>query len=349
MDKVNNIQVKSFEGIAFPKEVMKKIEITDNARATVLRGRSDIQNVLDRNDDRKIVIVGPCSIHDYDQALEYAQKLNGLRKKVEDRLVIIMRTYFEKPRTTVGWKGFLYDPHLDDSYGLAEGVYLSRKILVQINDMGLPTATEVLGPIVIQYYSDLICWSAIGARTTESQTHRELASGLSMPVGFKNGTEGNVDIALNAIISSRAEHSFLGMDEEGRISIVNTKGNPYGHLILRGGKKGPNYSSIHISEIVNSCAKLGLPANLIIDCSHANSGKDHTQQGRVWREVWKQIFDGNEDILGLMLESNLQAGKQDIAGGFGHLEPGVSVTDACISFNETEKLILEIYKNDKER
>ena len=346
MDRINNIQVKSFEPIAFPKEVMDKAKITDEACKTVLRGRSDIQNVINRKDSRKIVIVGPCSIHDCDLALEYAEKLNELRKKVEDKMVIIMRTYFEKPRTTVGWKGFIYDPHLDDSYGLAEGVYLSRKILVEINNIGLPTATEVLGPIVIQYYSDLICWSAIGARTTESQTHRELASGLSMPVGFKNGTEGNVDIALNAIVSARAEHSFLGMDEEGHISVVNTKGNPYGHLILRGGKSGPNYSREDVQKIVGACEKIGLPANLIIDCSHANSGKDHTQQARVWNDVWSQIKEGNDDILGLMIESNLKAGSQPIAGGFGHLESGVSVTDACIGFDETEKIILDIYNND---
>ncbi len=336
MNNTNNLRVSSFKDIASPNEVRKEIPITDKSLATVIKAREDIQNIIDGKDDRKIVIVGPCSIHNYDQALEYARKLNELRKKVEDKLVIIMRTYFEKPRTTVGWKGFLYDPHLDGSYDLKEGVKLSRKLLVEINEMGLPTATEVLGPIVIQYYSDLICWSAIGARTAESQTHRELASGLSMPVGFKNGTEGNLDIAINAILSAKANHSFLGMDEDGKVAIVETTGNEYGHIILRGGKNGPNYSTEIVKETADLCVDAKITPAVIVDCSHANSGKDFRNQSKVWANVWEQIENGGNSIKGFMLESNLTEGKQKIGD---NLEYGISITDSCIGIEETADLL----------
>lgn len=336
MNNTNNLRVSSFKDIASPNEVRKEIPITDKSLATVIKAREDIQNIIDGKDDRKIVIVGPCSIHNYDEALEYARKLNELRKKVEDKLVIIMRTYFEKPRTTVGWKGFLYDPHLDGSYDLQEGVKLSRKLLLEINEMGLPTATEVLGPIVIQYYSDLICWSAIGARTAESQTHRELASGLSMPVGFKNGTEGNLDIAINAILSAKSNHSFLGMDEDGKVSIVETTGNEYGHIILRGGKSGPNYSTENVKETADLCVDAKITPAVIVDCSHANSGKDFRNQSTVWADVWKQIENGGDSIKGFMLESNLTEGKQKIEG---NLEYGISITDSCIGLEETADLL----------
>ncbi len=336
MNNTNNLRVSSFKDISSPKELRDKIPITDASLETVLRARGDIQNIIDGKDDRKIVIVGPCSIHNYDQALEYAQKLNELRKELEDKLVIIMRTYFEKPRTTVGWKGFLYDPHLDDSYDLQEGVKLSRRLLLKINEMGLPTATEVLGPIVIQYYSDLICWSAIGARTAESQTHRELASGLSMPVGFKNGTEGNLDVAINAILSARAKHSFLGMNEEGKVAIVETTGNEYGHIILRGGKNGPNYSTESVKETTDLCIDAEITPAVIVDCSHANSGKDFKKQAEVWHDVWKQVKNADDSIKGFMLESNLKEGNQKIAGDLLY---GVSVTDSCIGFEETAHLL----------
>lgn len=343
--KINNLRVSSFGEICSPAEVMRKAKITKRAAETVMKAREDIQNILDGKDSRKIVIVGPCSIHDADSAIEYAEKLNVLRKKVEDKMVVVMRAYFEKPRTTVGWKGFIYDPYLDDSYSLKEGVVLARKLLIKINDMGLPTGTEVLGPIVIQYYADLICWSAIGARTAESQTHRELASGLSMPVGFKNGTEGNVDIAVNAILSAEAPHSFLGMDDEGKVSVVGTTGNPYGHIILRGGNAGPNYSSDDVAKASNDCKKAGVKPRIIIDCSHANSEKNYKNQASVWEKVWKQIHAGSNNIMGLMLESNINEGSQKITGGWGELKHGVSVTDSCISFAETKKLLLETYKN----
>ena len=314
------------------------------ARETVIKGRQGLQDIFDGKDKRKIIIVGPCSIHDYGQAIKYAGKLSKLRRELEEKFHILMRVYLEKPRTTIGWKGFIYDPYLDNSYSLDKGVELARDLLVKINSMGLPTATEVLGPITIQYYSDLISWSAIGARTAESQTHRELASGLSMPVGFKNGTEGNADIAVNAILASQAEHSFLGMDEDGRVTIVRTTGNPYGHIILRGGKNGPNYSPVDVAQAEAACFKAEIKPWIIIDCSHANSGKDHKNQAKVWQSVWDQINRGTQSIKGLMLESNIEAGNQNIGGGWGELKYGVSVTDACIGFEETEDLMRTAYK-----
>lgn len=341
MQRTNNLRVEAFEKIATPDQVMKKVKADTKSLKTVLNARKGIEDIFEGRDNRRVVIVGPCSIHDYDMALEYARKLNELRKKVEDKLLIIMRVYFEKPRTTVGWKGFIYDPFLDDSYSLKEGVELARQLLVKINGMGLAAGTEVLGPIVIQYYSDLIAWSAIGARTTESQTHRELASGLSMPVGFKNGTEGNIDIAVNAIISAKSPHHFLGMDDKGKVSVVRTKGNQLGHIILRGGKNGPNYSKKHIQDVEQFCKKAGVSANIVVDCSHANSEKDFKNQANVWNEVWLQIKEGNTSIKGLMIEGNLFEGSQKISSGWGELQYGVSVTDSCIGFDETEKLILE--------
>lgn len=343
MTQTNNLRIKSFKAIASPAEVMNKVKVSEKAQETVVKGRAGIEAILDGRDSRKIVVVGPCSIHDADAALEYASKLKELSEKVEDKLLIVMRTYFEKPRTTVGWKGFIYDPYLDDSYSLKEGVVLARKMLAEINEMGLPTATEVLGPIIIQYYADLICWSAIGARTAESQTHRELASGLSMPVGFKNGTEGNLDIAINAIVSAQASHHFVGMDDDGRVSVVDTLGNPYGHLILRGGKGGPNYSEADVAAAVKDCDDAGVMSSLIVDCSHANSGKDFRGQAAVWHNVWGQINAGSSHIKGLMLESNLCEGSQSIGGGWGELKRGVSVTDSCMGWEETEKLIMGLY------
>lgn len=336
MKKTNNLRVSSFLEIPSPGEVILKLPISEKAEETVVKGRNDIEKILSGEDSRKVVIVGPCSIHDYKAATRYAEKLNELRKKVEDKFVIVMRVFFEKPRTTVGWKGFVYDPFLDGSDRIGEGLMLARKLLMEINEMGLPTGTEVLGPIVIQYYSDLISWSAIGARTTESQTHRELASGLSMPVGFKNGTEGNVDIALNAMLSANSGHSFLGIDDKGRVSVVQTMGNPFAHLILRGGKNGPNYSSGHIEEVKRYFEKAGTEPRIIVDCSHANSEKDYRKQGEVWKNVIGQIDGGENVVKGLMLESNLFAGAQKIGEG----QYGVSITDGCVGFEETERLIL---------
>ncbi len=336
MKKTNNLRVSSFLEIPSPGEVISKLPISAKAEETVVKARADIERILSGKDSRKVVIVGPCSIHDYQAAIEYAEKLNELRRKVEDKFVIVMRAFFEKPRTTVGWKGFVYDPFLDGSDNIDEGLTLARKLLMEINEMGLPTGTEVLGPIVIQYYSDLISWSAIGARTTESQTHRELASGLSMPVGFKNGTEGNVDIALNAMLAARSGHSFLGIDEKGKVSVVQTTGNPFAHLILRGGKNGPNYSVKNVAEIKKFFEKAGVESGMIVDCSHANSDKDYRKQGFVWKNVMDQVRNGETSIKGLMLESNLFPGAQKIGEG----KYGVSITDGCIGFEETERLIM---------
>ncbi len=330
---INNVRVKGFGAIASPAVILGDIPLSTKAAETVYKGRKDIEAVLSGKDSRKIVIVGPCSIHDEKAALEYAKKLSELKKKVEDRFVVVMRAYFEKPRTTVGWKGFLYDPDLDGSYDLKEGVKRARKILVEINEMGLPTATEVLGPITIQYYSDLICWSAIGARTAESQTHRELASGLSMPVGFKNGTGGSLEVAVNAVVVAAGAHSFLGMDDRGMVSVVDTIGNEYGHLILRGGKKGPNYSKEDIERAVDACEEAAVCSRVIVDCSHANSGKDYRNQAMVWESVWSDMSDG---VAGLMIESNLFEGSQKVGDG----KYGVSITDSCIGWEETEKLLL---------
>lgn len=341
MQRINNLRVSAFESILSPQEAAKKVPVTKKARATVLKARKEIQDILNGKDKRKILIVGPCSIHDKKSALEYAKRLNDLRTKSSHKYVIVMRVYFEKPRTTVGWKGFVYDPNLNGKYGLQKGVIQARDILVKINEMGLPTATEVLGPVVIQYYSDLICWSAIGARTSESQTHRELASGLSMPVGFKNGTEGNVDIAINAILSAHGKHSFLGMDDFGKVAVVKTKGNPDGHLILRGGKDGPNYSAKHVAQVEKHCEKAGIVARLIIDASHANSDKDFKKQSLVFKDVIRQIAMGNQSIKGLMLESNLHEGAQKIPANLSKLKYGISITDGCISWEETENLIME--------
>lgn len=333
MINVNNLRVKAFREMAAPAQVLGALPLSEKAGATVVKARSELEDILSGKDKRKVVIVGPCSIHNYEQAIEYAKRLNELRKKLEDKMLIVMRAYFEKPRTTVGWKGFLYDPHLDGSYDLEEGVMLSRKLLLEINEMGLPTATEVLGPIVIQYYSDLICWSAIGARTAESQTHRELASGLSMPVGFKNATSGNVAIAINAILAAKEKHHFLGMEDGGKASVVETTGNPYCHLILRGGKKGPNYDEASVAEAAEACVDAGVNARVIVDCSHANSGKDFRRQGAVFKEVWER---NDEAVCGLMIESNLQEGAQKIGS---ELEHGVSVTDSCIGWEETVELL----------
>lgn len=345
MTQINNLHVSAFESIESPGEVMAKAPITTEATNTVFKGRQILQNIFDGKDQRKMVILGPCSIHNMEQALEYAEKLNELRLKVEDKMVLVMRTYFEKPRTNVGWKGFIYDPHLDNSFTLAKGVELARELLIKINGMGLPTATEVLGPITIQYYSDLICWAAIGARTAESQIHRELSSGLSMPVGFKNGTLGNIDIALNAIITANSKHHFLGMDDEGKVAIVKTTGNPYCHIVLRGGKNGPNYSAEHVSQFEEKCQNADMKAQFLIDCSHANSGKDYRNQAQVWHSAWDQIKAGNQSIYGMMMESNLCEGNQKLKDNHDSLKHGVSITDSCVSWETTEQLIMNTYKS----
>jgi 3-deoxy-7-phosphoheptulonate synthase len=284
-------------------------------------------------------VVGPCSIHDPVAAMDYAQKLKKVADEVADTLLIVMRVYFEKPRTTTGWKGLINDPHMDDSFDIEEGLQLARRVLRDINELGLPAGTEALDPISPQYLGDLVTWSAIGARTTESQTHREMASGLSTPVGFKNGTDGGLQVAINALLSVSRPHSFLGINQRGQVSVIRTNGNRYGHIVLRGGAKGPNYDSVTMAVVEKELAKNKLAANIVVDCSHANSNKDHNLQPLVMLDCAHQILEGNQSIVGVMLESNINAGNQPIPADLKKLKYGVSVTDACIDWPTTEKLL----------
>jgi 3-deoxy-7-phosphoheptulonate synthase len=306
---------------------------------TVFKSRNEIQNIINESSEKIIILVGPCSIHDVQACLEYANKLKKLSQKVDDKIMIVMRTYFEKPRTTTGWKGFINDPNLNDSFDVHEGLRKARGFLNQVLHIGLPTATEFLDPFMPQYYADLISWGAIGARTVESQTHRQLSSGLSMPVGFKNGTGGSIQIAIDAIIAAKNQHVFLGINEKGQASVVKTSGNPYGHLILRGGKTGPNYDEESVTSAAESLINNGLTPRLIIDCSHGNSNKDYKNQSKVFKSVIKQKLNGQNAIFGLMLESHLNPGSQKISSNPNDLQYGVSVTDQCVGWDETEDLI----------
>jgi len=336
---VYNVNVAAQDVLLPPGEVKRRIPLTDRAERTVLEGRHVLERILDRRDHRLMVVVGPCSIHDPIAAMDYAQRLKKVADEVADTLFIVMRVYFEKPRTTTGWKGLINDPHMDDSFDIEKGLQLARKVLSDINELGLPAGTEALDPISPQYLGDLVAWSAIGARTTESQTHREMASGLSTPVGFKNGTDGGLQVAINALLSVSRPHSFLGIDQAGQVSVVRTKGNAYGHIVLRGGSKGPNYDSVTMAVVEKELAKNKLPANIVVDCSHANSNKDHNLQPLVMLDCAHQIMEGNQSIVGVMLESNLNAGNQSIPTDLKQLKYGVSVTDACIDWEATEKLL----------
>ncbi|NET55756.1 MAG: 3-deoxy-7-phosphoheptulonate synthase [Symploca sp. SIO2E6] len=335
-----NINIESSQNLISPNQIKNELPLTDSASETVLRGRQEIKDILDGKDPRKFLIVGPCSIHDVKVAEEYAQKLKKLADQVKDNLLLVMRVYFEKPRTTVGWKGLINDPDLNDSFHIEKGLITARSLLIKIAEIGLPTATEALDPIAIGYFSELISWSAIGARTIESQTHREMASGLSMPVGLKNGTDGNVKVALDAMHASRTSHHFLGINEMGEISIFKTKGNYYGHVILRGGSERTNFQPEIIQSVEEKLKAAGLPQRIVIDCSHGNSRKDHKLQGSVFTNVVQQIIDGNTSIVGMMLESNLKEGNQKLQGDLSQLQYGVSVTDKCIGWEETENIIL---------
>ncbi len=313
--------------------------MTEAASVTVAESRARIIRILRREDPRLLVVVGPCSIHDERGALEYATKLSALRTELAGQMEIVMRVYFEKPRTTIGWKGLINDPHLDDSQDIESGLKIARRLLRQIVGMGLPTATEFLDPIVPQYIADLITWAAIGARTTESQTHREMASGLSMPVGFKNATDGSLQVAIDAMGAARNPHSFLGIDPDGATAIVRTKGNPDGHVVLRGGRDRTNYDSESIRDAEATLVKCGLPPVLMVDCSHANSAKQHARQEDVWRSVLEQRLGGTRALIGLMVESHLQEGNQPFPKPAAELQYGVSITDACMGWETTERLL----------
>jgi 3-deoxy-7-phosphoheptulonate synthase len=322
-----------------PKALKSDLPMTERATRTVIEGRRTIQRILRHQDSRLLVVVGPCSIHDVQGALEYAEKLVHLRDQLGDRLDIIMRVYFEKPRTTVGWKGLINDPHLDDSYDIETGLQTARRLLLEITEMGLPTATEFLDPIVPQYISDLVSWAAIGARTTESQTHREMASGLSMPVGYKNATDGSLQVALDAMQAARAPHSFLGIDQDGFTGIVRTKGNAFGHVVLRGGRTRSNYDEASIRDAVEALQQSGQNPSLMVDCSHANANKQHAKQEEVARSVIDQRAAGNRALIGLMLESYLEEGQQAVPANPAELRYGISITDACVSWPTTERIL----------
>ncbi|TSA08160.1 MAG: 3-deoxy-7-phosphoheptulonate synthase [Comamonadaceae bacterium] len=330
---LENLNVLSQLTLLPPSQLHDDIPASARATQTVSAARRTMASILAGRDRRLFVVVGPCSIHDPAAAMEYAHKLKALADELAEQLFIVMRVYFEKPRTTIGWKGLINDPHMDDSFCIDEGLHVARRLLVDLNDLGLPCGTEALDPITPQYLGDLIAWSAIGARTTESQTHRELASGLSSPVGFKNGTDGNLDVALNAMLSAAQPHAFLGINGDGQVAVTQTRGNAFGHLILRGGAV-PNYDSVAVSEAESALQTSKLPVNIVVDCSHANSRKNHALQTLVLKDVVHQIVDGNQAIKGVMLESNLFEGNQKL-GQPKDLRYGVSITDACLGWDTT--------------
>ena len=333
---VHNINVDSQDILITPELLKSALPMSESIHDTLAASRKVIEDILDRRDPRVFVVVGPCSIHDPIAALEYAHRLKTLADELSDTLYIVMRVYFEKPRTTVGWKGLVNDPHLNDSFRIEEGLHIARKLLLDILEVGLPTSTEALDPISPQYLQDLISWTAIGARTTESQTHREMASGLSSAVGFKNGTDGGLTVATNALNSVANAHRFLGINRQGQVSVFTTRGNAYGHIVLRGGTAGPNYDSVNIRLCEEALEKAGVSKNIMVDCSHANSSKQPELQPLVIKNVANQILEGNTSIIGLMVESNIHAGNQDIPANLNDLKYGVSVTDGCIDWETTE-------------
>lgn len=343
MEPTDDLNIRDLTPLVSPRALRADMPVTEAANRTVVQGREAVKRILRKEDERLLAIVGPCSIHDPEAALTYAGRLHALSQELADRLCIVMRVYFEKPRTTVGWKGLLYDPYLDGSDDMATGLRIARQLLIDINAMGLPAGTEMLDPITPQYHADLITWSAIGARTTESQTHREMASGLSMPVGFKNSTEGNLQIAINAMESARQPHTFLGIDHDGQTCIVRTTGNPWGHVVLRGGNAGPNYDADSLAAAGESLRRAGVEPVLMVDCSHANANKQHALQEVVWNDLVVQRVAGNRDLIGMMVESNLAEGSQKIPADRSQLRYGVSVTDPCVGWETTERMLRHAY------
>lgn len=346
--QVDDLNVVSQELLISPGALKAEIPLSDKARDVVTQGRAVVRDILDRKDHRIFLVIGPCSIHDVEAAKDYAQRLKKLADEVSDTIYIVMRVYFEKPRTTVGWKGLINDPYLNDSFKIQEGLHIGRKLLLDIAELGLPAATEALDPISPQYLHDLISWSAIGARTTESQTHREMASGLSSAVGFKNGTDGGLTVAINALQSVSKPHRFLGINTEGQVAIIHTRGNAYGHVVLRGGNGKPNYDSVSVALCEQELAKAKVTPNIMVDCSHANSNKNHELQTLVMENVANQILEGNKSIIGLMVESNIGAGNQSIPEDLCNLKYGISVTDACIDWVTTENAVRKMRDTIKE-
>ncbi|NMF91540.1 3-deoxy-7-phosphoheptulonate synthase [Aromatoleum petrolei] len=334
-----NLNIVALDHMPSPEEIKARVPLTEKAAETVLAGRRALNNILDRKDNRIFVVVGPCSIHDPVAGVDYARRLKVLAEEVSDTMLLVMRVYFEKPRTSTGWKGYINDPYMDDSFRIDEGMEKARRFLMDVNEIGLPAGTEALDPIAPQYYGDLISWTAIGARTSESQTHREMSSGLSTPVGFKNATDGDLDVAINAIVSASHPHSFLGINGQGQSAILRTRGNRYGHVVLRGGGGRPNYDTVSISLAEQALAKAKLPQNIVVDCSHANSWKKPDLQPLVMKDVIHQIREGNQSVVGLMIESFIEAGNQPIPADLSQLKYGCSVTDACVGWDDTADMI----------
>lgn len=339
---IEDLNIESQEILVTPQRLKSEIPVSETAAKTIVESRQVIRDILEGKDHRLFVVIGPCSIHDTKAALEYAQRLKALADELQDTLYLVMRVYFEKPRTTVGWKGLINDPYLNDSFKIEKGLYIGRRLLMDVVEMGLPTATEALDPISPQYLQDLVAWSAIGARTTESQTHREMASGLSSAVGFKNGTDGGLEVAINALQSVSKPHRFLGLNGQGQVAITRTNGNPYGHIVLRGGNRKPNYDSVSITLCEQTLEKAGIKPNIMVDCSHANSNKDPSLQPLVMENVANQILEGNQSVIGLMVESHLEWGSQKMTKDPADLKYGVSITDACIDWKTTEKTLRNI-------
>lgn len=341
-DALNNVRIFDEKILVTPKELKKKLKLSKDLEKNIAKSRNIISNIIHRKDHRFLVVCGPCSIHDPKAALEYGELLTELFEKLQDHIYIVMRVYFEKPRTTIGWKGLINDPYMNNSCNMEEGLNIARKLLLDLSKCGLPLAQEALDPNTPQYLGDLFSWSAIGARTTESQTHREMASGLSMPVGFKNGTDGNLSTAINAMHAAALPHAFVGMNQEGQVCLLKTKGNSDGHIILRGGKK-PNYSSLDVKKCEQEMQQAGLKPSIMIDCSHGNSNKNYLLQPHVADDVIKQIENKNNSIIGLMLESNIHEGNQSSEQLYKNMQYGISVTDACINWKTTSKLLKNIY------
>ena len=339
---IENLNIETQDVLITPERLKSEIPLSAAAEQTISESRDVIRNILEGKDHRLFVVVGPCSIHDVDAAMDYARRLKTLSDELKDTLYLVMRVYFEKPRTTVGWKGLINDPHMNDSFKIEEGLFIGRRLLMDVAELGIPASTEALDPISPQYLQDLVAWSAIGARTTESQTHREMASGLSSAVGFKNGTDGGLEVAINALQSVSSPHRFLGLNNQGQVAVTHTKGNPYGHVVLRGGNSKPNYDSVSVAVCEQELNKAGIKPNIMVDCSHANSNKDPALQPLVMENVTNQILEGNNSIIGLMVESNLGWGNQKMTENPADLKYGISITDACIDWDTTEKTLRDI-------
>ncbi|MFZ5806804.1 MAG: 3-deoxy-7-phosphoheptulonate synthase [Verrucomicrobiota bacterium] len=344
MKAIHNVNIKERVRLVTPKHLKDELPLTEASTNTVFECRETIKRILKKEDPRLLVVIGPCSIHDPVGAMDYAQRLNALRNELRDRMEMVMRVYFEKPRTTVGWKGLIDDPHLDGTHDIEEGLHIARRLLLDITNIGMPTATEFLDPIIPQYTAELVSWASIGARTTESQTHRQMASGLSMPIGYKNSTEGEIQVAVDAMKAAYSSHSFVGMDQDGITSIFRTTGNPYGHVILRGGRRSTNYDEKSLHQAEQALIKAGLPPAIMVDCSHANSAKQPARQEIVWQSVLEQRARGNKTIIGMMIESNIHEGCQPIPQNLAELRYGISITDPCIDWPTTERILRDGYK-----